>query len=381
MVDVISNMSLVRAFGGRRREHRRFDDVVDLELNARRRSLRYLEKLRLIHAAFTILVTIGLLAWAIVLWQRGTATTGDVVLACTLGLTILHATRDLAVALVDATQHLARLAEALPALLVPHDMLDHPEAKPLVRSGAKLTFERVSFHYPDGHSVFSNFNLEVEPGQRVGLLGESGAGKSTLFALMQRFYAVQGGRILVDGQDTAHITQDSLREAMAFVPQDVSLFHRTVMENIRYGRPDATDDMILAAALAARCDFIENLPNGFDTVVGAHGIKLSGGQRQRIAIARAFLRDAPLLLLDEATSSLDSESEEAIRESLNRLMQGRTVIAIAHRLSTVRGFDRIVLLRDGRVMEDGSPESLLSRDGPYRRLIRSELGRLRQTAA
>jgi len=192
---------------------------------------------------------------------------------------------------------------------------------------------------------------------------------------------VQGGRILVDGQDIAHITQDSLREAIAFVPQDVSLFHRTVMENIRYGRPDATDDMVLAAALAARCDFIENLPNGFDTVVGSHGIKLSGGQRQRIAIARAFLRDAPLLLLDEATSSLDSASEEAIRESLARLMQGRTVIAIAHRLSTVRGFDRIVLLRDGRVMEDGSPESLLSRDGPYRRLIRSELGRLRQTAA
>jgi len=153
------------------------------------------------------------------------------------------------------------------------------------------------------------------------------------------------------------------------------------MENIRYGRPDATDDMVLAAALAARCDFIENLPSGFDTVVGSHGIRLSGGQRQRIAIARAFLRDAPLLLLDEATSSLDSESEEAIRESLARLMQGRTVIAIAHRLSTVRGFDRIVLLQDGRVMEDGSPESLLSRDGPYRRLIRSELGRLRQTAA
>ena len=192
---------------------------------------------------------------------------------------------------------------------------------------------------------------------------------------------MQGGRILVDGQDIAHITQDSLRDAIAFVPQDVSLFHRTVMENIRYGQPDATDDMVLAAALAARCDFIESLPNGFDTVVGSHGIKLSGGQRQRIAIARAFLRDAPLLLLDEATSSLDSESEEAIRESLARLMQGRTVIAIAHRLSTVRGFDRIVLLRDGRVMEDGSPESLLSRDGPYRRLIRSELGRLRQTAA
>jgi ATP-binding cassette subfamily B protein len=381
MVDVISNMSLVRAFGGRRREHRRFDGVVDLELTARQRSLRYLEKLRLIHASFTIMLTIGLLAWAVALWQQGAATTGDVILACTLGLTILHATRDLAVALVDATQHLARLAEALPTLLVPHDMPDHPEAKPLIPCGARLTFERVSFRYPDGHGVFKNFNLEVEPGQRVGLIGQSGAGKSTLFTLIQRFYPVQGGRILVDGQDIAHITQDSLRESIAVVPQDVSLFQRSIMENIRYGRPDANDDMVLAAALAARCEFIEHLPKGFDTVVGAHGVKLSGGQRQRIAIARAFLRDAPLLLLDEATSSLDSESEEAIRESLGRLMQGRTVIAIAHRLSTVRGFDRIVLMEDGRVMEDGAPDYLLRRDGPYRRLIRTELGRLKQTAA
>ncbi|AMN40650.1 ABC transporter ATP-binding protein [Rhodoplanes sp. Z2-YC6860] len=381
MVDVISNVSLVRAFGGRRREHRRFDGVVDLELTARQRSLRYLEKLRLIHASFTILLTIGLLAWAIALWQRGQATTGDVILACTLGLTILHATRDLAVALVDATQHMARLAEALPTLLVPHEMTDHPEAKPLVPAGAKLTFERVSFRYPDGHGVFNNFNLEVEPGQRVGLIGQSGAGKSSLFTLMQRFYAVQGGRILIDGQDIAHITQDSLRESIAIVPQDVSLFQRSVMENIRYGRPDASDDMVLAAALAARCEFINDLPMGFDTIVGSRGLKLSGGQRQRIAIARAFLRDAPLLLLDEATSALDSESEEAIRESLGRLMQGRTVIAIAHRLSTVRGFDRIVLLENGRVMEDGAPDHLLRRDGPYRRLIRTELGRLKQTAA
>ncbi len=381
MVDVISNMSLVRAFGGRRREHRRFDDVVDLELTARKRSLRYLEKLRLIHASFTILLTVGLLAWAIVLWQQGAATTGDVILACTLGLTILHATRDLAVALVDATQHLARLAEALPTLLEPHGMPDHPEARPLVQGGARLAFERVAFRYPDGHGVFKNFNLEVEPGQRVGLIGHSGAGKSTLFALTQRFYGLQGGRILIDGQDIAHITQDSLRESIAVVPQDVSLFQRSVMENIRYGRPDASDDMVLEAALAARCEFIDSLPKGFDTMVGTHGVKLSGGQRQRIAIARAFLRDAPLLLLDEATSSLDSESEEAIRESLGCLMQGRTVIAIAHRLSTVRGFDRIVLLDDGRVMEDGAPDHLLRRDGPYRRLIRTELGRLRQSAA
>jgi ATP-binding cassette subfamily B protein len=381
MVDVISNISLVRAFGGRWREHHRFDAVIDRELTARRRSLLYLEKLRALHAAFTILLTVGLLAWAIMLWQSGSATTGDVVLTCTLGLTILHATRDLAVALVDATQHVARLAEALPALLVPHELPDHPEATPLVERGARLSLDRVSFRYPNGQRVFAKFRLEIEPGQRVGLLGQSGSGKSTFFALVQRFYNVQGGRILIDGQDIAKVTQDSLRDAIAVVPQDVSLFHRTIMENIRYGRPEASDENVQAAADAARCDFIEQLPQGFDTIVGSQGANLSGGQRQRIAVARAFLKDAPILLLDEATSSLDSESEEAIREALGKLMRGRTVIAIAHRLSTVRGFDRVVVLRDGKVVEDGAPDSLMRRDGPYRQLIQSELSRLSRHAA
>lgn len=381
MVDVIGNMSLVNAFGGKIREHHRFDWIIDLELHARRRSLLYLEKLRILHAVVTIVLTTGVLAWAVVLWQRGAATTGDVVLTCTLGLAILHATRDLAVALVDATQHVARLAEALPTLLVPHDLRDHPEATPLVDRGARVVFDDISFSYPDGRTVFKNFSLDLQPGQRVGLVGESGAGKSTLIALLQRFYDLQGGRILIDGQDIARVTQDSLREAIAVVPQEVSLFRRSVMENIRYGRPNATDEMVLEAAIAARCDFIESLPNGFATMVGDHGIKLSGGQRQRLAIARAFLKDARLLLLDEATSALDSESEEAIRKALEQLMQGRTVITIAHRLSTVRNFDRIVVLEDGQVVEDGAPGSLIRRDGRYRRLIKREMNRLSQSAA
>src|SRR5205085_9106284 len=192
----------------------------------------------------------------------------------------------------------------------------------------------------------------------------SGGGKSTLFALMQRFYDVQYGRILIDGQDIARVTQESLRAAIAVVPQDVSLFHRSIMENIRYGRPDASNAEVFAAAGAARCDdFISLLPQGMATIVGDRGTKLSGGQRQRIAIARAFLKDAPLLLLDEATSALDSESEDAIRDALARLMRGRTVIAIAHRLSTVRNFDRIVVLQEGRVVEDGRPDELMRRGG------------------
>src|SRR6266571_4401990 len=331
MIDVVSNMSLVRAFGGFLREHRRFDATINREMTARQRSLFYLEKLRIFHAFVTILLTLGLVAWAIMLWQRGEATTGDVVLACTLALSVLNATRDLAVALVDITQHVARLSEAVATLLVPHELRDDPHAEPLVRRGASLKFEHVDFTYPDGQRIFQEFSLNILPGERVG----------------------QVGQISLDGQNIVRVTQESLRAAIGIVPQDISMFHRSVMENIRYGRPEASDDEVMQAAFAARCDFIEQLPQGMRTLVGERGVRLSGGQRQRIAIARAFLKDAPLLLLDEATSALDTESEEAIREALTHLMNRRTVIAIAHRLSTVRNFDRIVVLQTGRVAQDG----------------------------
>src|SRR5882762_8369297 len=381
MVDVVNNMPLVRAFCGLRFEHERFDATVNRELTARGRSLRYLEKLRIMHAAITVVLTIALLAWAIVLWQRGNATTGDVVLVCTLGLSILSATRDLAVALVDVTQHVARLTEAIATLLLPHELKDHPEAEPLVKSGAAIVFNNISFHYPGGPQVFDKFSLRIQPGQRVGLVGQSGGGKSSLFTLLQRFYDVHHGSITIDGQDISRVTQQSLREAISVVPQDISLFHRSILENIRYGRPNATDDEVLRAAIAARCDFIENLPEGMSTMVGDRGIKVSGGQRQRIAIALAFLKDAPILLLDEATASLDSESEEAIREALSRLMRGRTVIAIAHRLATLRNFDRVVVLQGGRIIEDGPPDILVQGRGPYRELVAREMGRLASHAA
>jgi ATP-binding cassette, subfamily B, bacterial len=381
MVDVINNMPLVRAFCGLGFEHDRFDATVNQEVTARGRSLRYLEKLRLTHAAVTVALTVGLLAWAITLWQRGAATTGDVVLVCTLGLSILNATRDLAVALVDVTQHVARLTEAIATLLLPHELRDHPEAGPLVKSGAAIAFNNISFSYPGGVNVFERFSLRIQPGQRVGLVGQSGGGKSTLFVLLQRFYDVQHGDITIDGQDVSRVTQQSLREAISVVPQDISLFHRSIMENIRYGRPKSTDDEVLRAAIAARCDFVEALPEGLETMVGDRGVKLSGGQRQRIAIARAFLKDAPILLLDEATAALDSESEEAIREALGRLMRGRTVIAIAHRLATLRHFDRVVMLKAGKIIEDGPPDRLMQGQGPYRELVTQELSRLAKHAA
>lgn len=381
MIDVINNMPLVRAFCGLGYEHERFDATVGRELTARGRSLRYLEKLRVTHAAITVALTMGLLAWAVVLWQRGAATTGDVVLVCTLGISILSATRDLAVALVDVTQHVARLTEAIATLLMPHELTDHPEAEPLLKAGAAISFNDISFSYPGGSQVFDKFNLRIEAGERIGLVGPSGGGKSSLFALLQRFYDTQKGTIAIDAQDISRVTQQSLREAISVVPQDISLFHRSILDNIRYGRPTATDDEIMRAAIAARCDFVRTLPDGLHTIVGNRGLKLSGGQRQRIAIARAFLKDAPVLLLDEATAALDSESEEAIREALGRLMHGRTVIAIAHRLATLRNFDRVVMLKAGKIIEDGPPDRLMQGEGPYRDLVAQEINRLAVRAA
>jgi ATP-binding cassette subfamily B protein len=236
-----------------------------------------------------------------------------------------------------------------------------------------VSFEQVRFAYPGRPAVLKDFDLVIAPGQRVGLVGFSGAGKSTVLALLQRFYDVSGGRISIDGHDIRDVSQESLRNVMAVVPQDISLFHRSVLENIRYARPDASEQDVLAAAEMAHCrHFIEAMPEGFDTMVGDRGVKLSGGQRQRLAIARALLKNAPILLLDEATSALDTESEQAIQHALDRLMMGRTVIAIAHRLSTLQSFDRIIVMDKGRIVDDGSPAVLSARPGPFRDLLRKQ---------
>ena len=373
LVDVISNMSVVRVFGALQREHRRIDERIGVEMGARRASLLYLEKLRLLHAAQTAVITAGLLAWAVKMWLDGEATPGDIVLISSLGFTILHGTRDLAVSLVDLTQHVARLDEAIGTLLLPHEMPDAVDATPLLPGPGKVEFKGVHFAYPGRGRTLHGLDLVIEPGQRVGLVGASGAGKSTVVSLLQRFYDVEEGAVLVDGQDIRSITLDSLNDRMAIVPQDVALFNRTVMENLRYARPDAGDDDVAHAVETARCrSFIEAMPQGFDTPVGNRGTRLSGGQRQRLAIARALLKDAPILLLDEATSALDTESEQLIQHALDKLMVGRTVIAVAHRLSTLKNFDRIVVMEAGRVVDDGAPDELANRPGPYRDLLRSQ---------
>jgi ATP-binding cassette subfamily B protein len=373
LTDVVSNIGLVRAFGAAQRERERLGSKIREEMQAQRASLRSLERLRLFHAITVFVVTAGVLVWSVELWRRKEISTGDVVLTTTLGFTVLHASRDFAMALVDMVQQFAKLAEAVQVLGLPHEMHDDAEAKPLHVSGGSIDFRRVGFSYPSGQGVLKDFDLHVQAGEKVGLVGRSGAGKSTIFALLQRLYDPDAGAVVIDGQDISKVTQVSLRSSIAIVQQDISLFHRSLLENLRYGRPEATDEEVYSAVEAARCtEFIERLPEGYDTMVGERGMKLSGGQRQRIAIARAFLMNAPIVLLDEATSSLDTESEQSIQEALSRLFKGRTVIAIAHRLSTLDSFDRIVVLERGKIIEDGPPRRLLQSLGAYSRMYKRQ---------
>ena len=344
-------------------------------MTARRRSLLYLEKLRVLHAVLTAFITAGLLAWGVIMWQHGLATPGDMVLICSLGFTILHGTRDLAVALVDLTQHVARLDEALGSLLVrarPAGRAGRGGAASRGRAGWRSTACASAIRAAP--PILKGLDLVIEPGQRVGLVGASGAGKSTVLALLQRFYDIQGGHGAGGraGHRQHHPGQPAPHDrggAAGHLPVPSLGAWRT---SATPGRTPREAD-VLAAATVARCrDFIEALPEGFETMVGDRGVKLSGGQRQRLAIARALLKNAPILLLDEATSALDMESEQAIQKALDNLMEGRTVIAIAHRLSTLRNFDRIVVMDAGRVVDDGPPDVLANRAGPYRDLLRNQ---------
>jgi ATP-binding cassette subfamily B multidrug efflux pump len=270
--------------------------------------------------------------------------------------------------------------ESMQTIARPHAIVDAPDAKDLEVARGGVRFENVSFHYGRDEGVLEDFSLTIAPGEKVGLVGASGAGKSTIASLLLRLHDVEGGRILVDGQDIATVTQDSLRQQIAVVTQDTSLLHRSIRDNIAYGRPDPSDDEIVRAArLAHAHDFILDLEDdggrtGYDARVGERGVKLSGGQRQRIAIARVILKNAPILVLDEATSALDSEVEAAIQASLGTLMAGKTVIAIAHRLSTIAQMDRLIVLDRGHIVEQGTHEELLRLGGHYASLWRRQSG-------
>jgi len=371
LVDAVSNVWTIKAFSARGREAERLAHEIGYEARAQRRSWMYLEKARVMHDICLSVMAGGMLIWAINLWIGGQVTAGDVVLVSALTFRILHGSRDLALALVDTTQQIGAIDDTLRIIVQPHGLEDS-DAQLLLAEG-DITFENVSFGYPDRGTVFSHLDLHIPAGQKVGVVGSSGAGKSTLINLIQRLDDVSDGRVLIDGQDIRSVSQDSLREKIAVVPQETALFNRSIRENIRYGRPGATDEEVIQAARNAFCDgFIRDLPEGYDTLVGERGVMLSGGQRQRLGIARAFLKDAPILILDEATSALDTQSEAEIQVALNDLVHNRTVVAVAHRLSTLSSFDRIVVLRDGRIVEDGPPHELRRHGGEFDALWRMQ---------
>ena len=369
LVDLIGNIWVVKAFAARRREQERLRDFLTEEAAAQRRGWFFVERVRGLYDIAMALMVAGTLVWAISRWSVGAITTGDVVVITTLTFRMLHGARDLAMALIDTSQQFSYLSETLEIVGVPHTLGDAPDARPIEPGAGTVRFEDVSFGYDPARPVLHDMSFEVPSGQKVGIVGPSGAGKSSILQLVQRFYDVAAGAVLIDGQRVDAVTQESLAQAIAMVPQEVMLFHRTVMENIRFARPDATDEEVHRAAAAAGCDFIAELPEGYDSVVGERGTSLSGGQRQRIGIARAFLKDSRIVLLDEATSALDTGSEIAVQEGLERLMVGRTVLAIAHRLSSIANFDRVLVVERGRIVEDGPPQHLLAReDGEFRRL-------------
>ena len=315
----------------------------------------------------------GMLATAVYLLERNMITVGDVALIVGLILQVIRHIFAMGNELNRFMDDYGSASEGLRELLQPHEIVDSSEAKPLAVQEGKIEFSNVDFSY-GREEVFRNFQLTIPAGQKVGIVGHSGAGKTSLTAILLRQYDIQRGDIRIDGQDIRQVMQKSIRQKIAIVPQDASLFHRTIRENIRYGRLEATDAEVQEAAKLAQADgFIQKLPQNYETLVGERGIKLSGGQRQRIAIARAILKNAPILVLDEATSALDSESEIAIQSALRELMKGKTVLAIAHRLSTLREMDRIIVLEGGTIAEDGTHDELLKKNGIYARLWESQV--------
>ena len=321
--------------------------------------------------AMLIALQAALVGGALWLWSRGQASAGNVAYVLTSFLLVGRWLRDVGMQLRIAQQAANDMERLIEYHRTPATVTDRPDAAPLEVGGGAIRFDRVRFHYGDyATPLFDELSVTIAAGERVALVGHSGSGKTTFVKLLQRLHEIQGGRILIDGQDVARASLTSLREAIALVPQEPVLFHRSLAENIAYARPDATYDEIARAARLAHADgFIERLPQGYATLVGERGVKLSGGERQRVAIARAILADRPILVLDEATSSLDSEAEQLIQDALEHLMAGRTTLVIAHRLSTVRKVDRILVFERGRIVEQGPHRTLLARpDGRYRGL-------------
>jgi ATP-binding cassette, subfamily B, multidrug efflux pump len=380
VVDSYTNIATVKLFARPRDEDEFVRAAVDDLTDAHRGQVRLTTLLNLCLAVLNASMVVGTAALAIWLWNDGRVAVGTVAMALPLTWHVAAIAGWVAQNITTIFENIGVVQEGMRTIAVPRQMPDRPDAVALQVTRGAVRFEGVRFGYGTAKGVLHGIDLSVAPGERVGLVGRSGAGKSTLVNLLLRFYEIEAGRILIDGQDIAQVTQESLRAHIAMITQDSSLLHRSIRDNIRYGRLQASEwEVRRAAGQAHALEFIEGLEDwygrrGFDAHVGERGVKLSGGQRQRIALARVILKDAPILVLDEATSSLDSEVEAAIQEQLDSLMRGRTVIAIAHRLSTIARMDRLVVLDQGRIAEEGTHAQLLARGGTYARLWQRQSG-------
>ena len=379
IVDVITNIRNVFFFANQKLEDHELERYTGEECERRRASYRSVVRLRCVQYVMDVGMWVVFVGGALYAWVHRMIGAGDFVMITTLTSSLLQTAYNVGQRIPEFYDQLGSGRESLATLIVPATVMDEPNAPALQVTQGAIHFERVAFAYDatgqGSRHVVKDFELTIPPGQRVGLVGPSGAGKTTLMGLLMRMHDVAEGSIRIDGQDIRKVTQESLRQSLALIPQDTSLFHRTLLENIRYGRPGATDEEVIQAARRAHADdFIVQLEHGYRTLVGERGLKLSGGQRQRIAIARAILRNAPILLLDEATSALDSHSEQIIQEAMREAMAGKTVIAIAHRLSTVMDMDRLIVLERGVIVADGSHEELLCRGGLYAELWRKQSG-------
>ncbi|NML29584.1 ABC transporter ATP-binding protein [Paraburkholderia antibiotica] len=372
LADAVSCNGVVKAFGAEAREEARLQHVIGKWRQRTRRTWTRGTINGGIQGGMLVAIQAAILGAALLLWARGEAGVGDITFALTMFFMLQGYLRDIGMHIRNLQRSVNDMEELVSLESQPLGIEDRPGAGPIAIRNGEIRFEHVSFHY-GAHSrpLYDDFSIRIAPGERVGLVGHSGSGKTTFIKLIQRLHDISGGRITIDGQDIAQVQQTSLRSQIAIVQQEPVLFHRSLAENIAYAKPGASHAEIeRAARLASAHDFIAALPNGYDTLVGERGIKLSGGERQRVAIARAFLADAPILILDEATSSLDSESEVLIQRAMERLMQGRTTLVVAHRLSTVRALDRLLVLDKGKVLEEGSHDALIKRDnGLYRRLF------------
>ena len=381
VTDAYTNIATVKLFAHTRREAEYARSAMDAFRQTGHAQMRLVSQFEIANHLMITGLLLGATGTALYLWVHGQASAGVVAAVIAMALRLMGYSHWVMWQMTGLFENVGTIQDGINTLTKPRTIVDAPDARPLAVPHGKIEFDNVSFAYKDaGRPVIDHLQLTIQPGERIGLIGRSGAGKSTLVNLLLRFHDLAGGQIRIDGQDIAHVTQDSLRGSIGMVTQDTSLLHRSMRDNILYGRPDASeDDMRRAADRSEAADFITTLTDrfgrsGYDAQVGERGVKLSGGQRQRVAIARVMLKDAPILLLDEATSALDSEVEAAIQESLDSLMQGKTVIAIAHRLSTIAAMDRLIVMDKGHIVEAGTHQQLLARGGIYAKLWAHQSG-------